>query len=99
MVPVKCIKASPSGLGCCPFLGSGSVVVDLLLIVTPIVEFCNCSTFCCALLCVHSTLAIILMGKIELVALLFVFLRSRDKCMALPHGATGLYAVCDCGIS
>ena len=51
-------------------------------------EFCNCSMFCCALLCVHSTLAIILMGKIDLVALLFVFLGSRDNCFALPHGAT-----------
>ena len=31
---------------------------------------CNCSMFCCMLLCVHSSLAIILMGKRELVALL-----------------------------
>ena len=27
--------------------GGGSVVVDSLLIVTPIVGFCNCSMFCC----------------------------------------------------
>ena len=33
-------------------------VVLLLLIVTPIVEFFNCSMFCCALLCVHSSFAI-----------------------------------------
>ena len=45
-------------------------VVLLLLIVTPIVGFCNCSMFCCALLCVHSSFAIILMGKRALVALL-----------------------------
>ena len=45
-------------------------VVLLLLIVTAIGEFCNCSTFCCALLCVHSSFAIISMGKRELVALL-----------------------------
>ena len=32
--------------------------------------FCNCSMFCCALLCVHSSFAIILQGKRELVALL-----------------------------
>ena len=32
--------------------------------------FCNCSMVCCALLCVHSSFAIILMGKRELVALL-----------------------------
>ena len=31
---------------------------------------CNCSVFCCALLCVHSSIAIILMGRRELVALL-----------------------------
>ena len=50
--------------------GCGSVVIDSLLIVTSIVEFCNCSRFYCALLCVHSWFAIILMGKKELVALL-----------------------------
>ena len=32
--------------------------------------FCNCSMFCCTLLCVRSSIAIILMGKRELVALL-----------------------------
>ena len=31
---------------------------------------CNCSKFCCTLLYVHSSIAIILMGKRELVALL-----------------------------
>ena len=31
---------------------------------------CNCSMFCCTLLYVHSIIAIILMGKRELVALL-----------------------------
>ena len=31
---------------------------------------CNCSMFCCMLLYVHSIIAIILMGKRELVALL-----------------------------
>ena len=31
---------------------------------------CNCSMFCCTLLYVHSSFVIILMGKIELVALL-----------------------------
>ena len=50
--------------------GGGSIVVDLLLIVTPIVGVCNCSKFCCTLLYVHSSFAIILMGKRELVALL-----------------------------
>ena len=44
---------------------AGGSVVDSLLIVTPIVEFCNCSMFCC----VHSSFASISMGKRELVAL------------------------------
>ena len=50
--------------------------------------FSNCFMFCCALLYVNSRFAIILMGKRELVALLslFVFLVSRDCCVALPHG-------------
>ena len=32
--------------------------------------FCYCSVFCCAILCVHSSFAIISIGKRELVALL-----------------------------
>ena len=48
----------------------GSVVVDFLFIVTLIVGVCNDSMFCCMLLYVHSSIAIILMGKRELVALL-----------------------------
>ena len=39
-------------------------------IVTPIVGVCNCSMFCCTLLYVYSSIAIILMGKRELIALL-----------------------------
>ena len=31
---------------------------------------CDCSMFCCTLLCVYSSIAIILMGKRELIALL-----------------------------
>ena len=45
-------------------------VVDFLFVVTPIVGVCNCSLFCCTLLNVHSSIAIILVGKRELVALL-----------------------------
>ena len=33
---------------------------------------CNCSMFCCTLLYVHSSIAIILMGKRELIALLYL---------------------------
>ena len=47
-----------------------SVVVDFLFIVTPIVGVCNCSMSCCTLLYVHSSIAIILMGKRELITLL-----------------------------
>ena len=56
----------------------GSVVVDFLFIVTPIVGVCNCSMFWCTLLYVHSSIAIILMGKRELVALLILSSWSRD---------------------
>ena len=53
------------------YLSDGcSVVVDLMFIVTPIVGVCNCSMLCCALLYVHSSFAIILMVKRELIALL-----------------------------
>ena len=41
-----------------------------MFIVTSIVGVCNCSTFCCTLLYVHSSIAIIFMGKRDLVALL-----------------------------
>ena len=44
---------------------------------------------CCALLYVHSSFAIILMGKRERVALLV----SGDCCVALPRDAMGLSAV------
>ena len=60
--------------------------------------------FCCALLYVHSSHAIILMEKREREKrggcfALFFFLVSCDCCVALPRGATELSAVCDCGIS
>ena len=37
-----------------------SAGVDLLLIVTPIVGFCNCSMFCCTLLYTRSSFAALL---------------------------------------
>ena len=46
--------------------------VDFLFVVTPIVGVCNCSMFCCTLLYVHSSIAIILMGQREHVALLYL---------------------------
>ena len=60
---------------------------------------CYCSLFCCTLLYVHSSIAIILIGKIELVALLNLSSWCLVMVEALPEGATGLSAVCDCGIS
>ena len=76
-----------------------SKAVILLLLVIHIVRFFKCSMFCCSLLCVHSGIAIILMGKIEPVTLLFVFFVSRDCCVALPYDAKGLSVYCDCGLS
>ena len=57
--------------------------------------------FCYTLLYVHSSFAIILMGKRELVALLSLssWCLVIDCCVALPRGAMGLSAFCDCGIS
>ena len=55
--------------------------------------------FCCTLLYVHSSFAVILMGKRELVALLGL----SSWCLvivvhaALPRCAMGLSAVYDCG--
>ena len=63
--------------------------------------FCNCYMFCCVLLCVHYSFAIILVGKRERAGCfaLFVFPVSCDCCVALSHGAKGLSAVCDYSIS
>ena len=58
------------------------------------------SLFCYALLSVHSSFAIILKRKRKLVALLVLQMYCYCNCsMALPHGAVGWSAVCDCGIS
>ena len=59
---------------------------------------CNFSKFCCTLLYVHSSIAIILMGKRELIALLNLSSLCLLMVERLPRGATGLSAVCDCGI-
>ena len=48
---------------------------------------------CCTLLYVHSSIAIILMGKTELVALLNL----SSLCLVMVEQL--LSAVCDCGIS
>ena len=62
--------------------------------------FCNYSMFCCALLCVHSSFTIISMGEERAGCFaLYVFLVSRDCCVALPKDTTRLSAACDCSIS
>ena len=49
---------------------SDIVIVDSMLIGALIVGYCNCFMFLCAFFYVHSSIAIILSGKRELVALL-----------------------------
>ena len=51
---------------------------------------CNCSMFCCMLLYVHFSIAIILMGKIELIALLnlssWCFVMVERLFLGVPRG-------------
>ena len=51
---------------------------------------CNCSMFCCTLLYVHSSIAIILMGKRELIALLnlssWCLVMVERLFLAMPRG-------------
>ena len=76
------------------------VVVVFLFIVTPIVGVCNCLMFCCTLPFVFTSIAIIFMGKRELIALLnlssWCLVMVEWLFLAVPWG---LSAVCDCGIS
>ena len=58
--------------------------------------------FCYALLCVHSSFAIILKSKRKLVALLLLFFQIYcyyQYSLALQRGAVGWSAVCDYDIS
>ena len=59
-------------------------------IVTPMVGVCNCSMFCCTLLYIHSSIAIILMGKRELIALLnlssWCLVMVERLFLAMPRG-------------
>ena len=61
------------------------------------------SVFCFALLCVHSSFAIILMRKRKQIALLLLsyrcFATINVRTVALPNGAMGWFPLCDCGIS
>ena len=58
---------------------------------------CNCSMFCCMLLYVHSSIAIILMGKRELIALLncsfWCLVMVELLFLAVPRGCLQLVIV------
>ena len=58
---------------------------------------CDCSIFCCALLCVHSSISIILMGKRGLVALLglssWCLVMVERLFLAVPWGCLGFVIV------
>ena len=58
---------------------------------------CNCSMFCCMLLYVHSSIAIILMGKRELIALLnlssWCLLMVERLFLVVPQGCLWLVIV------
>ena len=67
-----------------------------MFIVSPIVGVCNCFMFCCTLLYVHSSIAIILMGKRELV----VLLNLSSWCLVMVEWLfLAVSAVGDCGIT
>ena len=57
------------------------------------------SLFWFALLYVLSSFAIILTRNRKRVALLLLLILAVMLPVALPHGAVGLSAICDCGIS
>ena len=82
-------------------LQGGSIVVELLFMHLPSFVGVLCwSLFCYSLLCVLSSFAITLMRKRELVAVIAFWISCYCKSfMALPRGAEGWSAVCDCGIS
>ena len=67
-----------------------TTVYDFLFIVTPM-GVCNCSMYCCTLLYVHSSIAIILMGKRELIALLnlssWCLMMVERLFLAVPQGS------------
>ena len=76
---------------------STKLLLTFLFFVTPIVELCNCSMFCYTLLYVHSSIAIILMGKRELVALLnssfWCLVMVERLFLAVPWGCLGFVIV------
>ena len=78
---------------------SSKAVVLLLSIVTHIVGFCNRSVLLCVTLCPFYFFNHLDGEERTGCFALFVFLVSRDCCVALPHDAMGLSAFCDYSIS
>ena len=68
----------------------GNVINTLLQVCLQDLGVCNCSMFCCTLLYVHSSIAIILMGKRELIALLnlssWCLMMVERLFLAVPRG-------------
>ena len=90
------LSPPPRGLGCCPFLGGGSVAVDSLLILPlwdSVIVLCFAMRYFMSILVLQSSLC----GRESW--LLCLVCLPGDCCVALPCGAMGLSAVCDCGIS
>ena len=97
------LTPSPGGLGCCPLYGCSSVVVDLLFNVLPIV--CGSSVLVFVLLC-FTLCALEFCNHLEeeenagCFAIIVLQVYCYYNCyVALPPGAVGWSAVCDCGIS
>ena len=70
VIPSLNLHFSASSFFIYKYIKKDRLNTDFLFIVTPIVGVCNCSMFCCTLLYVNSSIAIILMGKRELISLL-----------------------------
>ena len=87
------------GVGCCPFEDCGSVVVESLLIITPVVG----ALFVVRFIVLYFVTILVYnhLDEIEAACCFawFVFLVSRDFLVTLPSITSGLSAVCDCGIS
>ena len=92
----------------------GSIVVDLLLIVTPIVGFCNSSMLCYALLCVYIVLqsstgkrkrrlvGLLCLSSLCLMIIVRLFLTMPRVCLQFvkfPDHTHLLYSNCCCSFS
>ena len=89
---LNAFKSPPRCLGCCPFSGGDSIVVDLLFNVLLIMGVLCLSLIWYALLCALPSFAIILKRKRELVAFAFIVLRISCYCkrsVAFPHDVVG----------